>query len=380
MILDGTDAGLHGTVNTATTPVTLNSTWVYLRKGYDALLAGVPVGYTNNGKVAVVGATTSTATGNDCGAAAYYIGQVTGVTVEFINGASNIETFFAGVLSGTNRYKMIHIVEEDWCDNGMDGSEAAKVNAAGQAIAAHVNRGGALFAQSQSYGWLSSLFPDVTRTDDNGFSPQLTTNGIAQFPGLTNSDITAPWHNGFSSTGTFPLTVLADEASGTKKVIVGGASVSLPSAVINTPTPSSSGNRGTQVCFVVNVKSGNPLANFQGATVNFTISGPNSSATIASQVTDASGNTPSVCYTGASAGVDTITAVAINPSNSNSLGESVISFTWTVAPTTAAPTTVAAALPVTGSGKTGSSPQLALMFFAVGAIVLYSIRRRPLRS
>jgi hypothetical protein len=351
VILDGTDAGLHGSVNTGTTPATLNSTWVYLKKAYENLLAGVPGSYTNNGKVAVIGASTSTATSNNCGAASYYIGQQLGITIDFFEGASAIETFFVGVLANTNRYKLIHIVEQNWCGNGMDNTEAAKVDAAGQAIAAHVNRGGALFAQSQSYGWLSDLFPTLSRNSSSGSTPALTTAGNTQFPGLTNSDITAPWHNSFQdSSGTLPLDILA--LDGGRPVIIGGSSVSLPSAVTATETPSGTAGTGSSVCLVVNVKSGSPLANFSGATVSFSIAGANSGATISNQTTDASGNTPSVCYSGSNAGTDTITASAVNPSNSNSLGEAVVSFIWTAPATTVPASTVAPALVITPDTST----------------------------
>ncbi|MGA1363225.1 MAG: Ig-like domain-containing protein, partial [Ilumatobacteraceae bacterium] len=354
VILDGTDAGYHGGVTNSA----VWGQWIYVKKAYENLTAGVSSSYSSssNGRIAVVGAPLSGSNtnniSNNCGGAAYW-GATTMASpkgVDFYDGASAIETFFNDVQSGTVKPLLIHIVDGICNTNRMDGTEYTKVNAAANAIATHVNRGGALFANTgayisgaTNYGWLSTLFPTLSPNGDYGSNLQLTAAGQSAFPGLTNSNIAGAWHNGFvDSSGTYPLDVLATEGSGAslKRGILGGASVTLPSAVTITADSSSSTAGGT-ICFTVNVKRGNPLANFQGASVSFAVAGANAGASMATATTDASGNTPSRCYTGTNAGSDTVTATAVNPSAGNaSLGEGVKNVTWTALSATATTATL----------------------------------------
>lgn len=336
VILDGTDAGLHGSA-VAGVPA---GQWIYIKKAYQNLIAGVSSSYASasNGRIAVVGAVDSTATSNNCGAAAHWSAAALSpsVSVDYYKTAATIETFFNDVQAGTIKPLLIHIVDA-YCVNGLDATEYAKVNSAANAIATHVNRGGALFANTPAsratsigYGWLSTLFPTISTSTASGSALQLTADGSAAFPGLTNSDIAGAWHTKFTdSTGTLPLNVLATQSG--MNGIIGGAAVTLPSAVTITATPSSA-TTGNSVCFVVNVKRGSPLANFQGANVTFAVTGANAGATITSSSTDASGNTTSRCYTASNAGTDTVTATATNPSDSSNLGEGVVNVVWSAPP------------------------------------------------
>lgn len=308
VILDGTDSGLHGSIMLDGSGVPkaseLRSTWVYELKAWETLLAGVPSSYAHNGKVAIVGATDSTATGNNCGAAAHYIAErlASGsVTVDYFDGQTQISTLFDGVLAGTTNYHMIQIVEQGWCNNGLDSTEAATVNSRGPAIAAHVNRGGALFAQSQSYGWLNSLFTDLAASTAgcSGSTPELTAAGYAQFPDLTNADIAAPWHNCFTATGEFPLTQLALQ-SGTHTVILGGDSVTLPSTVSLSTSPEQP-RPGDTVCTTATVVSGGVPV--EGASVEFFVDGES----VGTEVTNADGEAV-YCYTVADSGEEEVKA------------------------------------------------------------------------
>lgn len=345
VILDGTDAGYHGGVSNGV----VNGQWIYVKKAYENLVAGVSNSYatSSNGRIAVVGApsagSTSDNISNNCGGAAYWGARTMSPqkSVDFYDGAAAIETFFNNVQSGTTKPLLIHIVDGICNSNKMDGTEYTKVNAAANAIATHVNRGGALFSNTgayisgaTNYGWLSTLFPTLSPNSDSGSSLQLTAEGQTAFPGLTNANIAGAWHNGFVvSSGSFPLDVLATEGSGAslKRGIIGGAAVTLPSAVTITATPTGS-TVGGSVCFTVNVKRGNPLANFQGANVTFAVTGANAGASLASSSTDASGNTTSRCYSASNAGTDTITATAVNPNDSSNLGEGVVNVTWSSPP------------------------------------------------
>lgn len=362
VILDGTDAGYHGSVSNGVP----QGQWIYVKKAYQNLISGVSASYASasNGRIAVVGAPQSGSTSdnisNNCGGAAYWgaYTQSPSVSVDFYDGATAIESFFNNVQSGAVKPLLIHIVDSVCNTNRMDSAEYAKVNAAANAIATHVNRGGALFANtaitatsagSPNYGWLSALFPTLTAASGGGSALQLTADGQTAFPGLTNANIAGAWHNKFTdSSGTFPLTILATEAG--QNGIIGGASVTLPSAVTITPTPSGS-TTGNQICFVVNVKRGNPLANFSGATVTFSVTGANAGASLASASTDASGNTPSRCYTGNNAGTDTVTATAVNPSDSSNLGEGVSNVVWTALTATASTATISPSQNATVQGS-----------------------------
>lgn len=334
VILDGTDSGLHGSINPSGTisASQLNSTWVYELKAWETLFASVPSSYANNGKVALVGASDSTATSNNCGAAAHYIAERVSsgaVTVDYFEGATAIGTLFDDVLAGTANYKLIQIVEQGWCGNGMDGTEAAVVNARGPAIAAHVNRGGALFAQSQSYGWLNSLFPTLNKsTSCSGSTPSLTDAGYAQFPGLTNANIAAPWHNCFTvSSGSFPLTQLALQ-SDTHTVILGGTSVEMPSN-IEVMTDNPQPRPGETVCTMAMVTdAGSPVA---GASVQFSVNG-----VVASTETTDSGGNATYCYVKVGSGTDTVTATVLSGPG---IGSTTTSVGWSNVALTATPGT-----------------------------------------
>ena len=90
---------------------------------------------------------------------------------------------------------------------GISDAELAVVNLNGTTINSFVTAGGGLFTQEQAnstigYGWLTALLPGFLVMGDNmggvadSGTLQLTAQGIAQFPTLTNADISnaTPWH------------------------------------------------------------------------------------------------------------------------------------------------------------------------------------------
>jgi hypothetical protein len=332
VILDGTDPGDHGSWN----GTAVVGQWLYVKKVYENLNKTISTTYknTSNKRIAVVGAADSTtASYGDPGAAAHYAAQTMSpvLAVDYYNGADAIRSFFSDVESGAIKPALIHIVDAGSIRNALDSSEQTAINASANAIAIHVNRGGALFANTGNYGWLTTLFPSLGVTPDRGSALQLTSSGQAAFPGLTNADIRAQWHNGFSNTAaTWPLAVLATESNA--KGILGGSSVTLPSSVTVTATPTGS-LIGGSVCLTVNVKRGNPSANVAGATVTFSVRGANSALRIASAATASNGNTPPRCFSGTAAGTDTITATAVNTTDNAKLGEGNVNVTWSQPPT-----------------------------------------------
>jgi len=340
VILDGTDSGYHGQVNSSGI---ISGQWIYTQKAYENLVNGVSQTYANssNGRIAVIGAsslsTSSKPASNNCGAAAYWAAQnmASPVPVDFYDGATAINSFFDGVQAGTTKPLLIHIVDGICNANGMGGTELTTVNGRANDIAIHVNRGGALLSNTgahidggENYGWLTTLFPDLTATQSgcSGSSLSLTDAGFSAFPSLTNSDMAGAWHNCFvSSSSPFPLDVLASQNG--HAVIIGGAAVTLPSTVSATAS-SVSLEVGQEVCLTATVEVGNPLAPFSGALVAFTISGANTDITLSNETTDTEGNTPNSCFTGTATGTDTVTITATNPDTNDSLGEATVTIEW----------------------------------------------------
>ena len=258
----------------------------------------------DNNKIAVVGAEDSTTTSNNCGGAAHYIAATLGKTADFYNGDTAISGLMTQLAAGTNKYSVLWLVEQGWCGNGMDTAEAAVLTTNATAIASHVNRGGGLFAQSQSYGWLSALFPTLSRTSGSGSSPIFTASGSTLFGGIASSNIANPWHNSFSdTTGTLPLDVLAYQG-GTTPVIIGGASVTLPSAVTIELAPFA--EAGTEVCATVLVKEpvSGTLTPKADAAVTWAVTGAHTKS--GSGTTGADGKA-TYCFTVTTAGTDTVT-------------------------------------------------------------------------
>ena len=354
VILDGTDSGYHGQVDSSGA---ISGQWIYTQKAYENLINGVSQTYANssNGRIAVIGATevSSKPTSNNCGAAAYWAAQnmTSPVPIDFYDGATAINSFFDDVQSGTTKPLLIHLVDGICNTNRMLASELNAVNNRANDIAIHVNRGGALLSNTGAhisgavnYGWLTTLFPDLTATQSgcSGSSLQLTADGISAFPSLTNGDMSGAWHNCFTSTSTpFPLDVLATQNG--HAVVIGGAAVTLPSTVSATAS-SASPEIGQEICVSANVEQGNPLAPFSGALVSFTVSGANSDISLTDETTDTEGNTPDSCYTGTETGTDTVTVLATDPDSDSSLGEATVTVEWSPPSATApgAPASIAA--------------------------------------
>jgi hypothetical protein len=94
--------------------------------------------------------------------------------------------------------------------------------------------GGGLFAHGEgftgaaSWGWLTTLIPGIVATESGGGSNlQLTADGQAAFPGLSNASVQngTPWHNHFSGDfgGLKVLVETTDGPAGRAVVIGGGA-------------------------------------------------------------------------------------------------------------------------------------------------------------
>ncbi|MCU1345748.1 MAG: Esterase [Acidimicrobiia bacterium] len=155
----------------------------YVGRAYGYLLEHSLFPWNND--VAVLG----TAGGSDSGPCSAMTGdaaQVNGAQATYYDGAQDIDAFFHEVESGVLRPRMIHIVEAGGCADGSDASEEDVYAANAQRIADYVNGGGALFANGQSYEWLTRLLPDLTVTPylnpNNNFGSSRTPAGFEAFP------------------------------------------------------------------------------------------------------------------------------------------------------------------------------------------------------
>jgi hypothetical protein len=82
-----------------------------------------------------------------------------------------------------------------------------------------------LFSQSNNYQWLTALLPAISVVTPGSSGLELTPEGQAALPGLTNQDLSAgPWHNYFTGFENSPLFRVAVDPSFTpaRTVILAG--------------------------------------------------------------------------------------------------------------------------------------------------------------
>jgi hypothetical protein len=202
VIIAGTDADDHGS---ASGGVNSNG-WEFMQRSFTSLGGAV----TNGNKVIVcIGCNAGLATTafNSAVAGA----SLAGWTTASLTTTTQITNFFNG--TGTNNLNNTGIIYMPTVSGNVTGgitdAQLAIVNANGGALNTFLAVGGGLFTQEQGssslgYGWLTSLLPGLTFStsvaDDN--SLRLSAQGSAQFPGLTDAELTAatPWHVWFSGT------------------------------------------------------------------------------------------------------------------------------------------------------------------------------------
>jgi uncharacterized repeat protein (TIGR01451 family) len=311
VIIGGDDLTDHGEVD----PITgdLIDGWLYLQRALENVSPKVV--RANDGSVAALGAEPSDELDGDAGAAIGRAAAKAGLTVDYYEGGAAIDGFFADLASGATKPRIIWIAgtganndidDDDCCDE----SEALTVNAF--AIAEFVNAGGGLVSHGSEYGWLFALLPGLEAIDSGSSDDlNLTPEGVAAFPGVTEQNINAgPWHNHFE--GDFgglqvlvrSLDELDSQTDEDAAVILGGASVSLPSMIVLSP-PTAVNLPGTShtVTATVTDLDGEPLVQ---TLVTFEItSGPNAGAG-AQAVTDDNGQATFTYTSNGLLGTDTI--------------------------------------------------------------------------
>ncbi len=198
VILGGDDLTAHGERNAAGTQVF--DGWLYIRKALENLAPGVTV--ANNGSVAVLGSSDSTAMAEDAGAAYHFAVPLAAATtslsgaITFVEGAAAINQFFVNLANGTVTPAIIVSVG-NFADNDQSNVEVAAMIANAQGISNFVGAGGGLLAHGGSasdpnvYGWLPTLINGASYEFGCDFQTLvLTPAGQAAFPGLTTEDIT----------------------------------------------------------------------------------------------------------------------------------------------------------------------------------------------
>ena len=306
VILGGDDLTDHGSYNSATGQV--EDGWFYIKKALQNIK--VKVTRPNNGTVAVLGASDSTAISGNAGGAYHYASPQAGLTPQFYNGAAALESFFNALRNGTVQPAII-VASGTGALNNLDAAEGVVLTNNAVTMADFVNSGGGLLSHGSgpiAYGWLTTLLPGVLEsTGCNVNTLSLTADGQTAFPGLTNSDIrTGPCHSHFSG-NLGDLKVLAKDGT-PWNIIIGGAAVQLPGAITLQPVT---------VTYIIGVTSShtvtakvqdgslNPVA---GATVTFSVNtGPNAGNT-GTAVTNAQGLASFTYNSSGTVGTDNITA------------------------------------------------------------------------
>jgi LPXTG-motif cell wall-anchored protein len=264
----------------------------------------------NDNNVAALG---SADTGSGAGAAIKSAATAAGLGVTYYNGGANITAFFSSLRAGLTNPAIIWISGDDASnDLSDDPTEGAALQANATTIADFVNSGGGLLSHGTDYRWLSGLLPGASTVNSGGGALQLTPEGVAAFPGITQSDINAgPWHNHFEG-DLGGLNVLArsstvrDAAGNNAAVIIGGSSVRLPGSIALEPSTAENAV-GTAHTVTATVRN-NTGAVQGGVQVTFVITaGPNAGVR-GTGTTDANGQARFTWTGGGGPGEDTVQA------------------------------------------------------------------------
>jgi hypothetical protein len=301
MVLDGMDPACHSVYGEGTEN--------YIAKVLNSVYSQSTMP-GNNGKIAILDPGTSV---GGCGSTwaalmpQYLSTFATAPEIEYFSTSAEIDAFFAsGIISTPPR---VIWIPDNW---GRSGSTSTKFTNNAEKIADFVNSGGGLFANYNTYGWLTALLPGATFNDGgcNG-GPNATADGLADF-GLTNADVTACWH-GYFTGDLGGLKTLAEyrypdpTTSDLVAVSIGGGDVSLPSSFTLSISPESpNAGEDLTITAVAQLLDGTLQS---GVVVTVTVSeGPDAGQTFTA-TTDSTG-TASIVVRTASEGTAVYTATA----------------------------------------------------------------------
>ena len=248
IIIAGTDADDHGSVSAG-----VNQTgWKFMQQAFEQIV----LNYTGaNTTVVCLGCNGSQASAAFNSATALTTGGA--LPTATLTTAAQLTAFFNGTGAvNINNVRAIYMpTVESNVGGGITDAQLAIVNLNGAAINAFVTAGGGLFTQEQAnstigYGWLTSLLPGFQVFGD-GHPPgivdtgtlQLTAQGMAQFPTLTNTDISnaTPWHAWFAGNLGALQTLIVGNGNGiggfNDPVVIGGGFAGGGGVIIGTPEP-----------------------------------------------------------------------------------------------------------------------------------------------
>jgi len=320
VIIGGDDLTDHGNLDGNGKPA---QGWLYIQRALENISPKVT--RANDGSVAALGSAPSTFFCCDAGAGIGFAAAEAGLPVTYYNGEDAIRGFFAQLDAGTANPRIIWIAGNGAGNDlasGPGNEPAALVDNATK-IGDFVNAGGGLMSHGSEFRWLFGLLPGLTAVCC-GWSGdlELTPEGTAAFPGVTNTDVNAgPWHNHFE--GNFgglqvlvKSNVINDANGNDAAVILGGAAVQLPGAITLEPASATNPVGSTHtVTATVRGGDGSPAP---GVEVTFSVTaGPNTGET-GTATTDADGKA-SFTYTGdGGPGTDTIEASFVDGSTTRS--------------------------------------------------------------
>ncbi len=241
MIIGGDDLDDHGSYTSGANQLG----WLYIQKALAKMhVGGCITRCGNDGTIAALGCTNSTATSSNGGGAIHYAAGAIPKTVNYYTGAA-LSTFFAN-LGACGGPAILYIPSPaSGVANGISPADVAVLAANAIKILAFVNSGGGLMAHissSADSAWLSTLLPGITVVNfcDNT-TATLTSAGVSAFPGLSNTDIrSGPCHVTFAG-NLNGLTVLATDST-TRNLVIGGDCT----AIIGSPSCLSITNRSLE--------------------------------------------------------------------------------------------------------------------------------------
>lgn len=248
IIIAGTDADDHGSGNATTN---FNG-WKFMEQAFTNLGGNVTNGMASIVCIGCNGSTAGLAFSN-----AVALAGLTGWTTTSLTSVADITNFFngTGAVNTSNTGIIYMPTVSSNVGGGITDAQLVPVNANGIAINNFLAAGGGLFTQEQAnstigYGWLTSLLPGLVVNGDghggitgDSNTLQLTAAGNAQFPTLTNTDISnaTPWHAYFTgSFGALQSLVVGngDNVGGfNDAVVLGGGFAGGGGTIVGVPEP-----------------------------------------------------------------------------------------------------------------------------------------------
>ena len=249
IIIAGTDADDHGSASG-----TVNNTgWKFMQQSFERIGGAVTNG---NKQIVCLGCNGSQASAAFASSTTNSGLTASGFTYTTLTSLADFTAFFngTGAISLNTAAAIYMPTVLNNITGGITDAQLAIVNLNGAKINSFVTAGGGLFTQEQAnssigYGWLQSLLPGFIVQGDNtsGVADSgqlvLTAAGNAQFPTLTNTDISnaTPWHAYFKGNFGALQTLVVGNGDGVgglnDAVVLGGGFSGGGGTIVAVPEP-----------------------------------------------------------------------------------------------------------------------------------------------